>query len=120
MRVTLRDLPSRWRSRAHELEPYAPPAAKAFADAAAELEQALREADLEPLTLADAEIECGYTRSHLRRLIREGRIPNSGTEAEPRILRCHLPRKPGHAVAHARLHVASSRAQAARAVATGE
>jgi len=118
--MTLRDLPSRWRDRAHELEPYAPPAAKAFADAADELEQALREADLEPLTLAEAEVECGYTRSHLRRLIREGRIPNSGTDEEPRILRCHLPRKPGHGVADRREQLALSRTQVARAVAAGE
>ena len=118
--MTLRDLPSRWRERAHELEPYAPPAAKAFADAAAELEQALREADLEPLTLAEAAAECGYSRSHLRRLIRQGRLPHTIADGEIRVLRCNLPRKPGHGVAPARLRVASSRAQAARAVAIGE
>jgi len=118
--MTLRDLPAHWRSRARELARYAPPAAQAFEAAAEELERALATADLEPLTLAEAAAECGYSRSHLRRLIRQGRLPHTIADGEIRVLRCNLPRKPGHGVAAARLRVASSRAQAARAVAIGE
>lgn len=117
--ATLQDLPARWRSRAEELRPYAPPAAEAFDAAAAELEASLRDSLLEPLTLEQAEVESGYSRAHLRRMLREERVPNAGTEADPRILRRDLPRKPGYRVlvANARPDPASSRTQVVRAVA---
>lgn len=61
---------------------------------AVELEQALQEHELDALTLQEAAAESGYTSDHLGRLIREGRVPNSGAPRSPRIRRADLPRKP--------------------------
>lgn len=95
-------------------------AAHVWETAALEVEDRLGEALLEPLTLDQASRESGYTRNHLRRLLRDGTIPNSGTEHDPRILRMHLPRKPGLGVDGETVPPASSRVQAARAVIEGE
>ena len=74
---------------------------------------------LEELTLHEAAEESGYTRNHLNRLLREQAIPDSG-EGEPRILRSHLPKKPGQGVAPpVRCHPLS-RTQVARAIAEGD
>ena len=59
-----------------------------------DLEAFLRESDLEPLTLAQASRESGYTPDHLRRLIREGKLTNVGRRNAPRIRRGDLPQKP--------------------------
>src|SRR5215212_89851 len=45
--------------------------------------------------LAEAKALTGYTRGHLRRLMRGNTLPNHGTEAAPRFLVSELPRKPG-------------------------
>ncbi len=75
---------------------------------------------LEELSLRDAAEESGYTRSHLKRLLREQDIPNSGNEGEPRIQRGHLPKKPGQGVAPpVRCHPIT-RTQVARAIAEGD
>lgn len=95
-------------------------AAHVWDTAAAEVEQRLREAFVEPLTLEAAALESGYTRNHLRRMLTKGRLTNSGTDADPRILRMHLPRKPWPGVDAGTIHPASSRVQAARAVIEGE
>jgi hypothetical protein len=118
----LHRLPSEFRDRASVLRDYgaAVQAAHAWEQAAELLEEALREAQLEALTIREAAQESGYSASHLRRLIREGDIPDSGTEATgPRILRRDLPRKPGYRVASTLTPGASSRVQLARAVAEG-
>lgn len=116
-----------FRERADVLEDFAPPAAKAYEDAASVFERWLEGQRLEPLDLATAEVESGYTRSHLRRMLKDGTIRNAGTEDSPRILRAHLPRKPGYGVppdditiANARRGSASSPSQAVRAIAAGE
>jgi len=96
------------------------PAAHVWEAAAAEVENRLEESLFEPLTLNAAAPESGYTRSHLSRLLKEGTVPNSGTDTDPRILRMHLPRKPGHGVDVGTVRPASSRVQAARAVIEGE
>jgi hypothetical protein len=83
-----------WRARSSDLQPYAPAAATAFARAADELEAALRQQEVEELSLSAAARESGYTRDHLSRLIREGKIPNAGRRNAPRIRRADLPRKP--------------------------
>lgn len=59
-----------------------------------ELEVAVRQQHDEPLTLAAAARESGYSENHLGRLIREGRIPNAGRLHAPAIRRGDLPRKP--------------------------
>ena len=96
--------------------------AAAIWERAAEMaEQSLRQSGLEQLTLPQAEQESGYSRDHLRRLIDEGTIPDaSATDGSKAILRKDLPKKPGHGVAPVRPPVASSRVQAARAVAGRE
>lgn len=58
-----------------------------------ELEATLRLRDETTLTLTDAARESGYTREHLGRLVRDGKIPNAGRPGAPRIARRHLPRK---------------------------
>ena len=95
-------------------------AAYIWEQAAQAVEQRLGEAFLEPLSLDQAETESGYTRNHLSRMLRESTLPNSGTTQDPRILRKHLPRKPGHGVDQGELQPASSRMQAARAVIEGD
>lgn len=84
-------------------------------EAARITETAIREAILTPLSLEQAAAESGYTTGHLQRLLREGGLPNSGTESTVRILRKHLPRKPGHGVDATFDPPASSPMQAARA-----
>ncbi len=89
----LEALAGAWRARADDLGLYAPPAAAAFERAAAELERAMANHVMEPLTLAQAERESGYSRDHLGRMVRDGAIPNAGRHHAPRILRRDLPRK---------------------------
>jgi hypothetical protein len=95
-------------------------AAHVWEAAARRLEERLADSHMEPLTLETAALESGYTRSHLNRMLRDGKFPNSGTHGEPLILRMHLPRKPGHGVDSETVQPASSRVQAARAVIEGE
>jgi len=82
-----------WRTRAEQLRPYAPVAAQAFDEAAAELERELAEAGAETLTLRQAAEASGYSAEYLRRRVRSGEIPNAGRPHSPRIRRADLPRK---------------------------
>lgn len=86
-----------WRTRAKELEPYAPAVAEAFRRAAAELEQAQHGGD-EGVTLREASEAGGYHIDHLQRLVSAGAIANVGRKGRPRIRRCDIPVKPGHSV----------------------
>jgi hypothetical protein len=52
----------------------------------------------EAIDADDAAEESGYTAHHIRRLIKEGLLPNVGTETRPRVLRRYLPLKPGSTV----------------------
>ena len=74
--------------------------AESYAD---ELEEALREHDIEALTLQEAAVESGYSADHLGRLVRDGKITSAGQPNAPRIRRADLPRKPKgtHAPDHA-------------------
>ncbi len=117
------DLPAAFQEAAAIAREYAADErAAAIWERAAEMaEQSLRRSGLERLTLQQAEAESGYSRDHLRRLIDEGTIPDASVADGSRaILRKDLPRKPGHGVAAVRPTVASSRVQAARAVAGRE
>jgi|SRR5919108_2364668 hypothetical protein len=91
--MSMRDLLERWRAEAARLERFAPAAAVAFADCARELEDALRAADDEPLTLEQGAAESGFSKDHLRHLIGSGAIANAGRRHAPRIRRGDLPRK---------------------------
>jgi AraC-like DNA-binding protein len=96
----LQDLPARWRRKANELRPYASAAAQAFDDAAEEMEAELRATGEQRLTLEQAAAESGYSRRHLRRLLLDGTLPNASVAGdETTILRKHLPKKPGSALA---------------------
>ena len=87
------DLPAFWRSRADEIERYAPPVAEAFRVAAGELMAALHEAANTELTLDEAAAESGYSKRTLRQFVSGGSIPNAGRKGAPRIRRGDLPRK---------------------------
>ena len=58
-----------------------------------ELQTTITERDETTLTLTEAARESGYSREHLGRLVRDGKIPNAGRPGAPRIARRHLPRK---------------------------
>lgn len=88
------ELPSGWRTRAVELEPYSASAAEAFRTAAVELDEALREAADAELTLDEAASESGYSKRRLREMVAAGGLPNAGRKGAPRIRRGDLPRKP--------------------------
>ena len=62
---------------------------------AAELEEAVRVTQDEPLTLDEAAAVSGYTVDHLRHLVADRAIPNAGRKGAPRIRRADLPIKPG-------------------------
>jgi hypothetical protein len=88
-------LPAAWRARASELRRYAPPAAEAYLCAAQELEEAIRAAQDEQLTLQEAALESGYSVRRLRELVADGSIPQAGEKGRPRIRRGDLPRRAG-------------------------
>ena len=87
------ELAAIWRARAEELRRYAPAAAQAFQDAAAELEAALHEQADELLTLGEASRESGYSERRLRELVAAGELPNAGRKGAPRVRRADLPHK---------------------------
>jgi len=87
---------SHWRSRASDLDRYAPAAAQAFREAADELAEALNGAE-ETVSLKEAEMLGGYPVDSLQRMVACGRIQNVGRKGKPRIRRADVPVKPGHA-----------------------
>lgn len=88
------DLPNRWRSKAAELRRYgADEAAATLEQCADDLEEEWRVWQTEPLTLDEAAVESGYSRSSFERWIASGEIPNAGAEGSPRVRRRDLPRK---------------------------
>lgn len=91
-----RELAAAWRDRAATLDRYAPTVANAIRDLAEELEAALREGAAQTLTLTAAADLSGYSREHLSRLVRDGKIPNAGRPNAPRVRLGDLPRKAGH------------------------
>jgi hypothetical protein len=92
--ATVGRLPEEFRDRAADLEPYAPAAAVAFRDAAARVEQAMWDAEREPLTLREAARLSGYSADHLSRLIGQGKLRNVGRKHAPLVLRGDLPTRP--------------------------
>jgi hypothetical protein len=93
--VIVAALLSQWRSRASDLERYAPAAAQAFRDAADELAEALNGAE-ETVSLKEASMLGGYPVDSLQRMVAGGRIQNFGRKGKPRIRRVDVPVKPGH------------------------
>ncbi len=90
----LREPVCKWRSEAARfrelgLESQARQA-ECYAD---EMEQAITEWELEPLTLEQAVRESGYSYSKLEKDVRAGKLPNAGDTGSPRIRRRDLPAK---------------------------
>lgn len=114
----LHELPRLWRARVELLRSHGADGHAKLGDTLlAELEVALNQVGMEPLDLAAASAESGFTVGHLRRMLADGTIPDAGHRT---ILRRHLPRKPGHGLARGEATGASSRSQVARAVVTGD
>ena len=87
------DLPTRWRALAADLRRFGGDHhAVALESAAEELTTALRQYELEALTLDAAAHESGFSYSAINRQVRSGKIPNAGSKGSPRVRRCDLPR----------------------------
>ena len=92
--TSVRKLPATWRKRAKALRRYGGETpATAIERCADDLETTIRERDETTLSLVEAARESGYSRDHLGRLVRDGKIPNAGRPNAPRIARRHLPLK---------------------------
>ncbi|HEX8693653.1 MAG TPA: hypothetical protein VF746_14620 [Longimicrobium sp.] len=88
------DLPDQWRALAAQQRRLGADSQARILDICAdELEAALTRAADELLSLQRASQESGYSVDHLSRLLREGRIPNSGRKSKPLIRRRDLPQK---------------------------
>lgn len=102
------------RSRAAEVQ------ATILEQCADELEAAQRAHAQSRVGLDEAVEITGFTRGHIRRLAKKGKLRNVGTEEMPEFLRGDLPRKPGYVVENETLAPGSEAAanyawQAARA-----
>ncbi len=92
--ASVEGLPADWRKQAKSLRHYGGDTpAVAIERCADDLEATLAERDETTLSLVEAARESGYSRDHLGRLVRDGKIPNAGRPNAPRIARRHLPRK---------------------------
>lgn len=69
--------------------------AKALESAAEDVEQTVMRWLREPLSVNEASAESGYSAEYLRRLVRDGKLPNAGTKGAIRIRRIDLPSKYG-------------------------
>jgi hypothetical protein len=88
------ELPDEWRALAAQQRRLGADSQARILDFCAdELAAALRRAGDEVLTLARAAQESGYTADHLSRMVRQGKIPNSGRKSKPLIRRSDLPKK---------------------------
>jgi hypothetical protein len=88
------ELPDDWRALAAQQRRLGADAqARILEFCADELAAALMRAGDELLSLSRAAKESGYSLDHLSRMVREGRIPNSGRRSKPLIRRKDLPVK---------------------------
>jgi len=89
-------LAQRWQRKAEGLREYGDERGALICELhAGELEEAWREYQFEPLTVQQASEVSGYSPSHLYHALQDGTLPNSGQKGRPRVLRAHLPRRPG-------------------------
>ena len=87
------DLPAQWREAANEIRVHNAGSAAAFELCAVQLEEGLKTAENDVLTLADAARESGYHADSLRHMVASGQLPNAGKRGSPRIRRGDLPRR---------------------------
>lgn len=119
-------LVDRWRTNAALLRSYgAPGHARLLERLAADLEAELQAESGAVVDLAAAVRLTGYTRGHLRRLLRSGQLRNVGTDHAPAVIASELPRKPGQPrttkiLALPPRNGVNSRVQVARAVVSGD
>lgn len=91
---TAAELPNYWRALAAQQRRLGADSQARVLDLCAdELAAALLRGGDEPLNLSRAAQESGYSVDHLSRLVREGKIPNSGRTSKPLIRRKDLPVK---------------------------
>jgi len=90
----MHDLIARWRSEAETVERCGHEStSKLIRRLAVEADEALRDDQDEPLTLAEAALESSYSTEHLRTMVAAETIPNAGEKGRPRIRRGDLPLK---------------------------
>lgn len=96
--MTHDDIIARWEARLAEWRQF-----KSQVDGAKVCEEVLEDfrawQDAEEnqlISLTDAARSSGYSREHLGRLVREGKIANHGSVQRPLVRRADLPTKPGH------------------------
>lgn len=96
--MTSRDIIARWRARGTELAKL-----HAMVDGAALVDEMLSDleqlATNDSLTLTQAADRSGYTTDHLSRLIRQGKLTNTGKKGSPRVLASELPKRPARKLA---------------------
>jgi len=96
---SLSDLAARWLQEADLLDRYGcSSVAETCRMHADELEAAWKEWEGEELTIKEAAQESGYSPEQLRKLVRDGEIPDlrpEGSQGPIWIRRCDLPRRPG-------------------------
>ena len=104
--MTASEILARWRDRREEWGRFDSrvDGSRLCDEVLADLEAIQKIGQGELLDLHEAALHSGYSREHLGRLIREGKIPNAGTKGAPRIVRGDLPRKPARPLAHTRPH----------------
>lgn len=92
------ELVERWREEAERLRGrYSDEArARVLEVAADELDDAVRSARENVLTLKEASLWSGYSRSHLRALQRDGTLTQAGRTGKPAFVQNELPVKPGY------------------------
>ena len=91
--TALAQLPADFQANAKEVRRLAGDerAAHVWEAASRDVESRLRAASLEALDLPTAAGESGYTRNHLVRMLREGKIPDSGSETTLAFSGCTFP-----------------------------
>jgi excisionase family DNA binding protein len=114
-------LPDVWRNRADLLRQYgADPQAQLCEFLAKELEQSLARGTDKLLSLQGAAEFSGFSPSHLRRLVREGKLRSVRVGRTKLLFAAHdLPRKPFVSAVSDAVSMASYRTQVGRAVAGG-
>jgi len=120
---TIRQLLNQWQTEAETLQNRFRDERGAFlvSRMARELEEALRAHNDEPLTLAQAAEESGYSEDHIARLIRAGKLPNAGRLHAPRVRRGDLPLKTSHLRDDdTRDHIALTKSQIVRSIANAK
>lgn len=83
---------------------------------ALELETAVRTSLDAPITLDEAARRSGYSKSHLRRLMDSGKVPNIGEKGAPRVRLGDLPYRPRRMVVDAGIKMKTAQIPAKRGV----